>query len=250
MKQFFRNGNIGSVLGSNVGEDSYYGPQYLFVLNTYNKSWEIPTNLTDLDGDLLPCEGATMQLSANNTIAYIFGGARHSTDGGHIYSKMRVLNIKNLTWLRTSEREDAYHVLPRSYASSAIIGNKYFIVAFGLFLQELKNVNIFRLPRVMSTHVLAPENDKEVIMNLISSMKDADSTQSLNLIDSSTVLFIIFVVSTAIAFAFIVIFVVNRKRIKESNIYLLQVISKSIWTRRLVYRLITTRKKKFILFKF
>ncbi|KAG2204366.1 hypothetical protein INT47_009408 [Mucor saturninus] len=164
------NGNIGSVLGGRGSDiEGYYGSQYMFVLNTYNKSWEIPTNITNYNDNEIVCEGSTMQLSANNTIAYIFGGIKTgSNSSDYIYSRLRVLNIRNFTWLTTAERNDNYHVQPRSYASSAIIENKYFIVAF------------------------------------------------------------------AMAFGFIIAFVVNRKRIKNTNIHTLQAISKNIWNRSII----------------
>ncbi|KAI7877303.1 uncharacterized protein EV154DRAFT_576901 [Mucor mucedo] len=233
------NGNIGSVLGGRGSDiEGYYGSQYMFVLNTYNKSWEIPTNITNYNDDnVIACEGSTMQLSANNTIAYIFGGIKTgSNSSDYIYSRLRVLNIRNFTWLSTAERNDNYHVQPRSYASSAIIGNKYFIVAFGNSLRkrsDLKDVNIFALPSIMPNGIdLAPENNKEVIIHLLSSILNNVNSISLHRVSTSIVLFIIFIVLTATVFGFIIAFVVNRKRIKDTNIHLLQAISKNIWNRR------------------
>lgn len=221
----------------------YYGSQYMFVLNTYNKSWEIPTRITNYKNRKLFVEGSTIQLSANNTIAYIFGGITHSTGSYSLSSRIRVLNINNFTWLETADRDDDYRVLPRSYASSAIIRDKYLVVAFGShFLKkssESKDVDIFILPSTIpNSSVLTPENKNEVIIRLFNPTQDpVISVKRSNIVNSWTIFFIIFIVSTALAVGFIIALVANRKRIKNGNIYLLQVISKDIWNRRLVYNL-------------
>lgn len=77
----------------------YCRSYYMFVLNTKNSSWELSTNMQNsVIGDFT-FEGATMQISANNTIACIFGGIKVETscDCIHIF-KTRVLNIKISTF--------------------------------------------------------------------------------------------------------------------------------------------------------
>lgn len=210
------------------------------ILDTDTKTWIDPIPLTNVEDDVIfKYEGAASQISSDKTFVYFFGGMYMESGAKYITSRLRVLNLNNNKWLCLNMYKDDNYVQERSYASLAIIKNRYLVAGFGTLSSwtssEFSNIDIFELKGnggIISDLVVKP-NAVAVALTLVMSLSHTVHPAKLsNPMNSSTIMLIAYIVFFASCVTFIVAIIVNRKRLRQKNNWLTHFVFRVIWTRR------------------
>lgn len=127
------------------------------ILDTNSKSW-VENRTLHIEYIMDGMEGVTAQttLQKDGTpdFAYFFGGYSQTESGtSYAFTKIDILNLQNNTWLNVDtyhKEKDESYAIPRSYANSAILLDKYFVIHAGKMWEQtstvLSDLDIVRLP--------------------------------------------------------------------------------------------------------